>query len=501
MVESSDRSESAAGPTASPVPRAGSPHSGHRGGPPGAGASPTRQFAVLSLLTIGGSTLLFGFALGYFVERGILDREWASTAALVRTAARFYLRPADFTPRASGAEGLPATDDPGDRLEELSRQVRMLPEILWLSVYDARGNVLWTDTERPASSHPTSAWLRQALAGETSVRLEPRRAETPERVDLYVPITFPGEGRVAGVIEASVDPSRVLASVGQARLVLWTLALLSGTVLYAALYGIVWRASRTLRAQHAALAQRAEELGRTNAELRAVQQQLVAAERLAAFGEITAAVAHGLGNPMAAIRGLAQVAQLDAPEGPVRERLGQIIAETDRLTERMRALLQFGRPVEQRRVPTALDAAVGSALESVRPRCAQRRVRLEVAVPADLPKVRLDAARFEEALLCVVNNAVDAMPTGGVLRVIAAASASASPGGALELSVEDTGPGIPPVALARVFEPFFTTKRGGTGLGLAVARKLLEGAGARVRLESEPGRGTRAIITLPVDEA
>ena len=65
-------------------------------GPPAAWASPTRQFALLSLLTIGGSTLLFGFALVYFVERGILDREWASTAALVRTAARFYLRSPDF---------------------------------------------------------------------------------------------------------------------------------------------------------------------------------------------------------------------------------------------------------------------------------------------------------------------------------------------------------------------------------------------------------------------
>ncbi len=465
-------------------------------GAPGATAwaSPTRQFALLSLLTIGGSTLLFGFALTYFVEQGILDREWASTAALVRTAARFYLRTADFVRDPGGA----AAAEAGDRFEEFTRQVRMLPEIQRLTIYDALGERLWIDTERPEAIRASDEWLRQALAGETSVRLRPRAESASERVEVYVPITFPGEGRVAGVIEARVDPSRVLASVRRARLILWTLALLSGAVLYAALYGIVWRASRALRAQHAALIRRAEELGRANAELRAVQAQLVSAERLAAFGEITAAVAHGLGNPLAAIRSVAQLALLDASDGPVRDRLGQVIAATDRLAERMRALLQLGRPVEQRRVPTALESAVRGALESVRSRALAAGVRVEVSIPADLPKVRLDPARFEEALLCLVGNALDAMPKGGALRVTAAPAAT---GRALALTVEDTGPGIPPAALSRVFEPFFTTKPEGTGLGLAVARKLLEGAGGRLLLESAPGRGTRAVVALPLEEA
>jgi signal transduction histidine kinase len=456
-------------------------------------ASPTRQFALLSLLTIGGSTLLFGFALAYFVERGILDREWASTAALVRTAARFYLRTGDFGRRDPSGQ---TSVETADRFEEFARQVRMLPEIQRLVAYDAQGQRLWIDTERTTRLQASDESLRQALGGETGVRFVPRVAGSSARVEVYAPITFPGEGRVAGIVEVHVDPSRVLESVRRARLILWTLALASGALLYGVLYGIVWRASRALRAQHAALADRAAELGRANAELRAVQQQLVAAERLAAFGEITAAVAHGLGNPLAAIRSVAQVALLDAPEGPVGDRLHQVIRETDRLAERMRALLQFGRPVEQRRVPTALDGAVRGAIESVRPRASAAGTTIELGIPADLPKVRLDPARFEEALLCLVGNALDAMPTGGTLRV---GALTPSPG-AVELVVEDTGPGIPPAVLARVFDPFFTTKRDGTGLGLAVAKKLLESAGGRLVLESEPGRGTRARITLPLDE-
>jgi signal transduction histidine kinase len=458
-----------------------------------AGLSPTRQFAVLSLLTVGASTLVFGMALAYFAERGILDREWASTAALVQAAARFHLRPTDVTPRPAGMPGVGEADD---RFEELTRQVRMLPDVVRLTFYDGHGGVLWADTDRRPAPDAPGAWLALALAGETAVDLQTGQGDAEKRVDLYVPVRFPGEGRVAGVVLAQVDASRVLVTVRRARLVLWSLAVLSGLLLYGALYGIVWRASHRLQAQHAALGRRAEDLARANAELRAVQQQLVSAERLAAFGEITAAVAHGLGNPLAAIRALAQLAQFDTPAGPVRERLDQVIAETDRLAERMRALLRYGRPVEQRRVPTALDAVVGPALDGIRSRCVALGVTLDVAIPPDLPKISLDPARFEEALLCLAGNALDAMPAGGRLRVAAAPVA-----GAIELSVEDTGPGIPPAVLARVFEPFFTTRPTGTGLGLAIARKLLEGAGGRLALTSEPGRGTRAVITLPTGDA
>ena len=120
---------------------------------------------------------------------------------------------------------------------------------------------------------------------------------------------------------------------------------------------------------------------------------------------------------------------------------------------------------------------------------------MDVDIPPDLPKVRLDPARFEEALLCLVGNALDAMPAGGTIR-LSAAPVSAD----VELRVEDTGPGMSPAALARAFEPFFTTKPGGTGLGLALARKLLEATGARLTLESDSD-GTRVRIALPRADA
>ncbi|MGH7263797.1 MAG: sensor histidine kinase, partial [Candidatus Rokuibacteriota bacterium] len=233
--------------------------------------------------------------------------------------------------------------------------------------------------------------------------------------------------------------------------------------------------------------------------LRSVQKELVAAERFAAFGEVTAAIAHGIASPLAAIRGTAQLGMMDAPaESPLREALGKIIGDADRLTDRMRALLDFGRPVEQRRMPTAVETVVRLAVESVAGRATAQGVRVELVFPPDLPKARLDPARFEEALLCLLGNALDAMPHGGRLRITASGDGAGPP---RDLVIEDTGPGMSRDLLQRVFEPFFTTKPAGTGLGLAVCKKLLEGAGARLLLESEPGRGTRAIVTLPRDEA
>ena len=448
--------------------------------------SPTRQFAVLSLLTIGGSTLVVGLALAYFVEQAMLEREWSSTSAFVRAAAHDHLRPSDFA--VGRAAAMPPESQ--DRLEEFTRQVRRLPEVLRLVVYGPDGEPLWSDAEHAFQPRRSDAAVQATLAGRTNAALEPGTPAGQERVALYVPLTFPGEGRVAGAIEAYTDASRVIASVHRARAILWGLAVASGAVLYLALYGIVWRASRALRAQHAALTRRAEELARANTELRALQDQLVAAERLAAFGQVTAAVAHGLGNPLAAIRASAQVALLDA-EGTVRQQLLQIVADTDRLRHRMRGLLDLSRPGEARSVLSALDTAGQSALGPVRARSAAQGVRIGLELPADLPKVRLDPARFEEALLCLIGNALDAMPAGGTLRV-----AAMSLGGEVVLHVEDTGPGMSAAALARAFEPFFTTKPGGTGLGLALAKKLLESAGARLGLESG-GSGTRATIVLP----
>ena len=125
---------------------------------------------------------------------------------------------------------------------------------------------------------------------------------------------------------------------------------------------------------------------------------------------------------------------------------------------------------------------------------------MEVDVPDDLPKVRLDPAGFEEAFHCLAGNALDAMPRGGTLALSALRVAPEGAGLAVELTVDDSGPGIPTALRGRVLEPFFTTKPGGSGLGLALAQKLLEASGAQLRLKGRATGGTRVTITLRRDD-
>jgi len=230
-------------------------------------------------------------------------------------------------------------------------------------------------------------------------------------------------------------------------------------------------------------------------QLQETRAHLADAERLAAIGELSAAVAHGLRNPLAGIRLATQLALEDvAGDAPVRENLSDVLAEVDKLEGHVRGILDFARPFEPR--PEALDVAalVGSLADTLAPRLADAGVRLVVDVPADLPPPWADRTHLGQALHELVANAIDAMPHGGEVTIAAARDGDA---GRIALSVSDTGPGIPPEVRDRVFELFMTTKRTGTGVGLAVVRKILERHGGRVRLDAEVARGARFVLELP----
>ncbi len=119
-------------------------------------------------------------------------------------------------------------------------------------------------------------------------------------------------------------------------------------------------------------------------------------------------------------------------------------------------------------------------------------IEIKSYLPADLPPVALDADLFKQALLNLLLNAQQAMPDGGELTIQAAAD-----GDGVSLSVIDTGKGMTPEVAAKVFRPFFSTRPGGTGLGLATTRKIVEAHGGTIEVQSEVGRGSKFTIRLP----
>jgi signal transduction histidine kinase len=236
--------------------------------------------------------------------------------------------------------------------------------------------------------------------------------------------------------------------------------------------------------------------GRMTENLRQSRAALVQAEKLASIGEMAAAVAHGLRNPLASLRAAAQLVRKH-PEAPSsREHLDAIVEEVDRLDRRISHLLSFSRPAPfhalQESVPRLIEGLLPAFSQPVR----ERGVELELKLPDDLPEVRVDPMQLEQALVEIVSNALDAMLTGGRLTISASSQENGSSPGLVIIEVADTGPGIPENVLPSICEPFFTTRQEGTGLGLAIAKRYVEQNGGGLEIVSRPGM-TKVRVHLP----
>ncbi len=283
-------------------------------------------------------------------------------------------------------------------------------------------------------------------------------------VALAVPMRL--EGGLVGFLSVGVRRAGGLPSAEDVELLQTVCDQLAVALENARAYGKIDALARGLEDKNIALES-------INTQLRETRDELVRQERLAIIGQMSAAVAHAIRNPLAGIKAAAQFATFEAEQGQDTSSLTDIISETDRLNDRISALLEFSKPFEPRLSPDSLNRIIEGAHRAMIAKARAKRVTIELTLAPSLPDVQVDVALFEQVVVELLANAVDASADGTRVMVRTGALGQASDE-TVWMEVEDSGPGIPVERRERVFDLFFTTKPGGTGFGLATVHKIVE---------------------------
>jgi PAS domain S-box-containing protein len=236
-------------------------------------------------------------------------------------------------------------------------------------------------------------------------------------------------------------------------------------------------------------------------QIEEARQELAHASRLTLLGEMTASIAHEINQPLGAILSNADAAEMLLESAPaslseVRHILDDIRKDDLRASEVIRRLRALLRKREMEMQPVDLNEVISEILGLIRAESGRRGVAIETDLAADLPLIRGDKVHLQQIFLNLLLNGMDAMADTTGARKLTVRTAL-NENGCVAIAVSDAGPGIGPDRLPRLFDPFFSTKKEGMGLGLPIARSLVEAHGGRIWAENNPGGGATFRFTLP----
>jgi signal transduction histidine kinase len=372
--------------------------------------------------------------------------------------------------------------------------------------------------------------LSDSLLGEVKT-LDPRSVRDargdPKTISLggqpYLAVGFdiPSRGMRTSVVlfRPVADELRVAQGIKQALFAIGAATLILALVLAAVVSRIVARPAQALADASARLArgdydaplpraaddeigqlarafgEMREAIAARESRLRSAQAEMIHREKLTAMGRLVAQLSHEINNPIYNIQNcLEALERRGDPRDPNREFLALAQEELRRMATLTRQLLDQSRPLPDIAEPTDLNALTRRVLTLAAPKLEARGVTVESALDSALPPVTVHPEAIQQVLANLVDNACDAMPGGGGLRLVTRALPDA-----VELVVEDTGTGIDEAHLPHIFEAFFTTKPGvaGIGLGLFVSEGIIRGHRGRLSVESVVGEGSRFTVRLP----
>ncbi len=435
-----------------------------------------RWFAILSPMLIGLIAIGNAVLISSFLSNQLFTRE----ANISR----------DFVQNIMESDGsIDYLVNPGEtefqsKFAGTVQHLTNMRDILRTNVYGTDRIVLWsTDSGLIGKKFSENDELDGALAGELVVHAgsiadandkeEHVGLDAKARffVESYIPIQNPVNKKVVGVVELYKAPVALTQAIEEGRQQVALAALLSAVLLYLSLYGLVRRADRLIKEQ---------------------RNRLMEAETMSVVGELTSAVAHNIRNPLSSIRSSAEMI-LSFPSEDGSEHAREILHEVDRISARILELLRLSGKGGQNLEKLNLGQLLSECLEEHRVTFSNRQQSLSLISEDAECFVLADRSLLLQVFISLLSNASEAMAAGGECNVRLCQTAAQQ----FQIDICDQGEGIDPQALSQVFRPFFTTKPKGLGLGLPLAKRIVERFGGTLRLDTRSGTGTLVRITLP----
>jgi signal transduction histidine kinase len=255
--------------------------------------------------------------------------------------------------------------------------------------------------------------------------------------------------------------------------------------------------SGSIKEQMRRMREAEQAMEKANRELKHAQEQMVRAETMAALGTLSSGISHELSTPLSVILNMTQLIKQETKDDPaLRKDLDVLEYEANQAIKVTRSLLGFARSTKSKKEHVDVNRILEDLSGILEFQPAAKSVKRDLRLAPGLPLISADSGQIRQVFLNIILNAIQAMPNGGELEISTGGASSEGREG-VEITIRDTGTGIPKEDTEDIFQPFFTTKEEGTGLGLAISYGIIKGHDGDITVQSEVGRGTTFRIFLP----
>ncbi|MBW2318499.1 MAG: two-component sensor histidine kinase [Deltaproteobacteria bacterium] len=382
------------------------------------------------------------------------------------------------------------------RLDKVVRSTLHSFNVEMVNIYDRKNNVIFYSFDKNLLGQEGRGGIdyQQALNGKSSSRLIRREGYwalftgAPKESELRTYVSLRAEkplsdleGPILGVFEIVQDLSEDYQTIAHFKYrIMLTSVLIMGLLLIVLRY-IVKKGERIIQ--------------KRAAEQLLLREELNQAQRLASLGEMVAAVSHEIRNPLGIISSTAELLRGKLTHTDTQDKLADVIVqEANRLNNIVTDFLDFARPPTLNLMSCKVDEILDNNLKHLAPEISNKGYEIHKKLKTHIPEIQADPGLLYQAFLNVLINAMQAMPEGGKIFIEVSTRKNS-----LTTVFFDEGTGISEQTLSKIWDPFFTTKDKGSGLGLPIVKKIIEGLGGTVNVENGPEKGAQVTITLPVD--